>query len=85
MKVELITPTGSFFDGEATQLTVPAIDGEMGILENHSDMLTALGSGPIIVKKSDGSVFNMNLSGGGFLQVSKNEVSILAESATSID
>ena len=32
MKVELITPTSSFFDGEATQLTVPAIDGEMGIL-----------------------------------------------------
>ena len=85
MKVELITPTGSFFDGEASKITVPAIDGEMGILENHADMLTALGAGPVMLTKTDGSVFKMNLSGGGFLQVSKNEISILAESATSID
>jgi len=85
MKVELITPTGSFFDGEAIQVTVPAIDGEMGILNHHADMLAALGNGPVRVMKMDGTVFNMNLAGGGFLQVSKNTVSILAESATSID
>ena len=85
MKVELITPTGSFFDGEASKLTVQAIDGEIGILENHADMLTALGTGLMSLQKSDGSTFQMELSGGGFLQVSKNEISILAESAASID
>jgi len=85
VKVELITPTGSIFDGDASQLTVPAVDGEMGILENHADMLTALGNGPIRIQKSDGSALSMDLAGGGFLQVSKNAVSILAESASSID
>ena len=43
--LQIVTPDGSFYDGEAEKLCVRSSTGELGILANHIDMVTALGMG----------------------------------------
>jgi F-type H+-transporting ATPase subunit epsilon len=84
MHLDLITPRGSVVSETVTAVTVPASDGLMGILEGHADILAALGEGVMTLKKSSGGEAHLKLGGGGFLQVEKNSIYVLAESATPI-
>ena len=43
--LQIVTPDGGFFDGEAEKLIVRAIDGDVCILARHSPYVTALGTG----------------------------------------
>ena len=84
MKLELVTPTGSILSEEVDEAIVPAVDGLMGILKGHADLLAALGDGVLEYKKSSGGTSRVQLNGGGFLQVEKNNIFVLAESTSSI-
>jgi F-type H+-transporting ATPase subunit epsilon len=85
MRLELVTPTGSIFSEEVDEAIVPAVDGRMGILKGHADMLAALGDGALEYKKSSGGSSSIQLHGGGFLQVEKDNIFVLAESTSSIN
>lgn len=83
MKIQVITPKGSVCEQEADCVIVPAVDGEMGILNNHAPMLAELGNGEAVVK-SQGSEQKIAIE-GGFIQIDNNVVGILAESASLVD
>jgi F-type H+-transporting ATPase subunit epsilon len=77
MQVEIITPEKSLFAGNADSLIVPAVDGELGILNDHAPMVAALKKGDIRLThngKTDTFVVT-----GGVLEVKKNKVIVLAE------
>lgn len=77
MHVTVISPEAAVFDGEADSVIAPAFDGELGILNNHAPLMTVLGSGVLTVKA--GGVARRFRVQGGFLQVVKNSVRVLAE------
>lgn len=77
MHVTVISPEAAVFDGEADSVVAPAFDGELGILANHAPLMTVLGSGVLTVKA--GGVARRFHVQGGFLQVVKNSVRVLAE------
>jgi F-type H+-transporting ATPase subunit epsilon len=77
MHVTVISPERAVFDGEADSVIAPAFDGELGILANHAPLMTVLGSGLLTVKA--GGLTRRFRVQGGFLQVVKNSVRILAE------
>jgi F-type H+-transporting ATPase subunit epsilon len=77
MHVTVISPEAAVFDGEADSVIAPAIDGEVGILSHHAPLMTMLGSGVLTVKA--GGVARRFAVQGGFLQVVKNSVRVLAE------
>ncbi len=77
LKVSVISPEAVLFEGEASSVTAPAFDGEVGILTGHAAMVTTLGSGKL--RLSDGKSFNVQ---GGFVQVADNEVRVVTEKAT---
>lgn len=79
MEVDVISPLGSICKQEADSVIAPAIDGQIGILENHASMLTALGQGELVLS-SKGQTEKYTVQ-GGFLQVEDNQISILVESA----
>jgi F-type H+-transporting ATPase subunit epsilon len=56
------------------------LDGDLGILLNHTPLLGVLADGTVSIKASDGSVNDFVIN-GGFISVSNNRVSILGESA----
>jgi F-type H+-transporting ATPase subunit epsilon len=77
MQVTVISPEAAVFDGEAESVVAPAFDGELGILPNHAPLMTLLGSG--ILRVQSGGVTRRFRVQGGFLQVVRNSVRVLAE------
>ncbi len=92
MKLEILTPEAKLFEGNASYVQVPGIDGQLGVLDNHAPLITSLGEGSIRIK-SDGQpelikedrlgsasdcdyAFDVN---GGTVEVLNNKVVILAE------
>lgn len=78
MNVEIITPDHSLFNGEANAVTVPALDGSLGILNNHAPLISALKAGQVKVTLPDGEDELFDIK-GGVAEVLNNKVIILAE------
>jgi F-type H+-transporting ATPase subunit epsilon len=77
MRVLVISPETSKFDGDAESVVVPVYDGEVGILPNHAPFMAPLGSGTLTVQHQGKTTrFRVN---GGFLQVVSNTVRVVAE------
>ncbi|MCQ2418164.1 MAG: ATP synthase F1 subunit epsilon [Clostridia bacterium] len=74
--LQIVTPDGLIYDGEAERLSVRTIDGEVGILANHIDYVTALGMGEARLLL-DGKTRRAACI-GGMLSVSKGEVKLVA-------
>ena len=77
LKVSVISPEATLFEGEVASVVAPAFDGEVGILTGHAAMVTTLGAG--VLRLSDGQRFNVE---GGFLQVADNLVRVVTEKAS---
>ncbi len=77
MKLEIVTPEQIVFSGEVSLVTVPGTKGRFTILEHHAPIISSLEKG-IITYRVDGNDINVN-SGGGFVEVSDNNVSIAIE------
>ncbi len=76
-RLKLIAGNRKFFDGRCVSLTVPAYDGEMGILANHSNMACALDEGTVRLEKEDGEKVEAVVT-GGFVEIIDNTVVMLA-------
>jgi F-type H+-transporting ATPase subunit epsilon len=81
MRVTVISPDRSLFDGEATEIVAPAFDGLVGILPEHAPFLTMLGTGTLAITNS-GATSRFAVD-GGVLQVVHDVVRIVAERAES--
>jgi len=83
MRVVVISPEQSVFDGEADQVVAPAFDGEVGILPRHAPFMTLLGEGVLTIRRG-GAVDRFRVR-GGFLQVLADTVRVVvarSEAAT---
>ena len=78
MTIEIITPDTALFKGEGVAVTVPGIDGSLGVLNNHASLITALKSGKIKVTSADGQDTFFDID-GGVAEVANNKIIILAE------
>jgi F-type H+-transporting ATPase subunit epsilon len=79
MRVTLIAPERSLYDGEAISVVAPAFDGLVGVLPGHAPFLTVLGTGTLTVSRRDG--VDRFAVAGGFLQVVGDVVRVVAERA----
>ena len=80
LNVELVSPEKKVFSGEAVSVSARTLEGDLGILTDHAPLLGVLVDGKVVIKGTDGSTNEFNVS-GGFLSVSNNRVSLLAESS----
>jgi F-type H+-transporting ATPase subunit epsilon len=82
LRVSVISPEASLFEGDASAVVAPAFDGEVGILTGHAPMMTLLGKGVLRVEGSSGQrTFSIE---GGFLQVVKDQVRVVTEKGAAI-
>ncbi len=77
--LEIITPEKVIFKDEIDEVIVPTENGEIAILPNHINLMTQVKQGELIIKK--GASQQYFAITGGFLEVDKNKISILAEYA----
>ena len=78
LNVELVSPEKKVWSGEAVSVSARTLEGDLGILTDHAPLLGVLVDGKVTIKGTDGTISEFNVA-GGFLSVSNNRVSILAE------
>ena len=79
LHVEVVTAERELYNGEADLVSVPGSEGRMAILPRHAALLTTLAPGELTIKLA-GAEEPLFVS-GGFLEVSNNSVSVLADTA----
>ncbi|WJH36273.1 F0F1 ATP synthase subunit epsilon [Paenibacillus aurantius] len=77
--LEIVTPERKVYAEEADMIVVKGVAGELGILPNHIPLVTPLKIAPVKIKK--GNSTELIAVNGGFMEVRKDKVVILAESA----
>src|SRR4051812_5839421 len=78
MNVELVAPDRKIWTGEAEMVIARTTEGDIGILPNHEPMLGVLVESPVRIKRGEGGELVAAVH-GGFLSVTRDSVSILAE------
>jgi F-type H+-transporting ATPase subunit epsilon len=82
IRVSVISPERTLYEGEAEGVVAPAFDGEVGILTGHAPMMTLLGRG-VLRLTGAGQATRFQVE-GGFLQVVDNQVRVVTERATAL-
>ena len=81
--LELVSPEKLLLSRQVEMATIPAAEGEMGVLPGHSPMIVALRGGVIRVREN-GAETERLFVGGGFAEISRDRVTILADEATAL-
>lgn len=79
LKLEIVTPEAKVYSEEVDMVTLPGIEGELGIFPMHIPLMTQLAAGEVAVRK-DGQDFFLAV-GDGFAEVTGESVSILTDMA----
>jgi F-type H+-transporting ATPase subunit epsilon len=84
INVELVAPDRVVWEGEADMVIARTTDGELGVMANHIPLLGVLVDAPVRIRRDGQDVKTVEVK-GGFLSVTKEKVSVLAESVESAD
>ncbi len=79
-QVDIVSPDGPAWSGEAEFVVARTPEGEIGILADHEPVMAALVQGTVSVDGADGSRTNVDVE-GGFLQVLDNQVTLITDRA----
>ena len=79
LKLEIVTPEAKTYSEDVEMVTLPGVEGEMGILPMHVPLLTQIVPGEIIARKS-GRDFLLAV-GEGFVEVTGDRVAIMTDMA----
>ena len=78
--LKIIASDKVFYEGRCRKLTIPAPDGEMGILPNHENMVIAIAVGIAYMEAEEGKRQVIAL-GQGFAEIVNNRVTLLVDTA----
>jgi F-type H+-transporting ATPase subunit epsilon len=79
LQLDIVTPEKLAYSDEVDAVTLPGIEGELGVLPHHAPLVTTLGFGELRIRK--GGTEEFFAIAGGFLQVLPDKVIVLAETA----
>jgi F-type H+-transporting ATPase subunit epsilon len=77
----VVTPERQLFRETVVEVTIPGLDGELGILPGHAPLITELGVGEMRFRSATSSPLAMLAILGGFAEVLPDRVTLLAEAA----
>lgn len=83
IKLDVITAERVVYSGEVDIVVAPGIEGQLGILPHHTNLMTMLTAGELRLRRP-GEEVSMAIS-GGFLEVRPDRVIVLAEAAERAD
>lgn len=83
-ELSVITAENKIFQGKVQSLTAPTVTGEVGILTGHRAMIAKLDVGSLKVVDENKQSLNIFVA-GGYLEVSNDKATILADTAENID
>ena len=78
MFVEIISPDRKIFEGDASAISLPGMDGSLGILNRHAPLISSLKKGEVKITHPTQGVLKFPIN-GGVVEMLNNKVIILAE------
>ena len=83
IKLEIATPEGMVYVDDVEMVTIPGVDGQMGILPEHTRLMTYLVPGEMIIRKSGHDDFLA--IGEGLVEITNSRILIATNMAISLD
>ena len=79
IKLEIVTPEAKIYSEDVDMVTLPGIEGEMGIYPMHIPLMTQVAAGEVAARKGGQDYFLA--VGDGFVEVTGDRVAILTDMA----
>ena len=83
IKLEIVTPEATVYSDDVEMVTLPGIEGQMGVLPQHTRLMTQLVPGELIVRKNAHDDYLA--VGEGLVEVTNDRVSIVTNMAIPAD
>jgi F-type H+-transporting ATPase subunit epsilon len=79
LRLEIVTPDATVYSEDVDMVTLPGVEGQMGVLPQHVPLMTQMVPGEIIVRKNGSDRFLA--VGEGLVEIMGNRVAILTDMA----
>ena len=79
LKLEIVTPDGTVYSEDVEMVTLPGVEGQMGVYPRHVPLMTQMVPGEIIARK-DGQDYFLAV-GEGLIEIITDHVAILTDMA----
>lgn len=79
LKLEIVTPEAKIYSEDVDMVTLPGVEGEMGIFPMHVPLMTQIAPGEITVRK--GGQDHHLAVGEGFVEITGDRVAIMSDMA----
>lgn len=83
LKLEIVTPTATVYSEDVELVTLPGVEGQMGVYPQHVRLMTQLVPGEMIVHKNGHDDFLA--VGEGLVEITNDRVAILTDMAVAAD
>ncbi len=83
LKLEIVTPEAKIYSEDVDMVTLPGVEGEMGIFPMHISLMTQIAAGEIVARKAGRD--HCLAVGEGFVEVTGERVAILTDMAIKAD
>ena len=83
LKLEIVTPDGKAYSEDVEMVTLPGVEGQLGVYPDHVPLMTQMVPGEVIVRQ--GSEDHSFAVGEGLIEITGDHVSILSDMAIAAD
>ncbi len=80
LAIQIITPQKTALEADVLSVHLPTLQGEIEVLPDHADLITALSHGELSYRETTGELKTLFI-GGGFLQVENNHLLLVTDMA----
>ena len=79
LKLEIVTPEATVYSEDVDMVTLPGVEGQMGIFPQHIRLMTQLAPGEIVVRKDDHE--DLLAVGEGLVEITSDRIAIVTDMA----
>jgi F-type H+-transporting ATPase subunit epsilon len=83
LKLEIVTPESKTYSEDVEMVTLPGVEGEMGIYPQHVPLMTQIVPGEIVARKGGRDYFLA--VGEGFVEITADRVAVMTDMAISAE
>jgi F-type H+-transporting ATPase subunit epsilon len=83
LKLEIVTPEAKIYSEDVDMVTLPGVEGEMGIYPMHVPLMTQISAGELVAKR--GGQDHFLAVGEGFVEITGHRVAVMTDMAIQAD
>jgi F-type H+-transporting ATPase subunit epsilon len=83
LNLQIVTPDGVVYSEDVEMVTLPGVEGELGVYPQHVPLLTQMVPGEVIVRK--GATDYSLAVGEGFIELTGDHVAVLTDLAIAVE